>query len=94
MDPRHAEKMKKARTMFNKLGNPSITDPVNWLFNQTNMRRVYEDAVSTKMHPLNMSADLMDYMKFMYDSFPAGYSETLINEFKAQGGVTGNVQRF
>jgi hypothetical protein len=48
------------------------------------MRRIYEDSVSNKMHPLNISADLVDYMKFMYDSFPDGYSETLLNEFKAR----------
>ena len=77
--------MTQARKMWVAMGGErtNILDPPNWLFNQQKMRAIYEDARSNESHPLNMSNVLMEYMKFMYTSFPSGYREILMQQLKA-----------
>jgi hypothetical protein len=86
MDPRHAEKMIFARKLWRDMNGAAhgIPDPPNWLFNQPNMRMMYEImcmGLSEGKSRSDLTPEFIKYFKFMYESFPPGYSDIILDEY-------------
>lgn len=66
----------------------NILDPVNWLANQENMRKLYESYINKTILSNNTLTEnlinnkLIKYMKFMYDNYPIGFGDELIKKCK------------
>ena len=77
MDQNHGAKMVIARKMWTDMCgmHHGIPDPPTWLFNQEKMRTLTEQFGM-------MPHDMMKYFKYMYDSFPPGYKDVVMAEYK------------
>ena len=63
---------------------PDLLDPTIWIYNQTQMRQSWEifkaDIMKTKdFGKLMLNCSFSKYMKFMYDTYPAGFGDEIKN---------------
>ncbi len=75
-----------ARKMWTDMGGGchGIPDPPNWLYNQENMRMMYDVICmghAQGLHRSDISPELVGYFKYMYDAFPPGYNKIVLAEF-------------
>lgn len=73
-----------------------LVDPIQWIMNQDQMRMMWEKFVSKFDHTSNkiitdvlLNNKFSDYMKFMYQTYPAGYGNKLLEGFRKGGWVDG-----
>lgn len=77
------EKYFTAKNLFDACNQENNgVDPVNWLHNQDEMRKLWEDFIhKTKQSPLlsavMLSGPFADYNNFMYDTYPPGFGKAM-----------------
>ena len=86
MDPYHAEKMTFACTLWRGMNGDAhgIPDPPTWLFNQRNMRMMYDVmcmGLAQGKRRSDVTPEFVNYFKFMYDAFPPGYSDVILDKY-------------
>ena len=89
MEINYNELLDKANELYLKskaIDSNSIC-PVNWLYNQDKLRSAWEFFAekSKNLGPFEniiMDNEFSQYMKFMYNAFPAGYGEIIKKEAK------------
>ena len=89
MEINYNELLDKANELYlkSKSIDSSSIDPVNWLYNQDKLRIAWEFFAekSKNLGPFEsiiMDNEFSQYMKFMYNAFPAGYGEIIKKEAK------------
>lgn len=63
----------------------NLPDPVNWIYNQDNMRKAWEQYINKNsdvdipiyMKNLMLNNDLTNYMGFMYKYYPSGFGNKM-----------------
>ena len=80
MEIYYNELLDKANELYlkSKTVDCKSIDPINWLYNQDELRNAWE-----LFESIIMDNEFTQYMKFMYNSFPAGCDEILKKESKS-----------
>ena len=89
---------KKAQQELTEEDTDDILDPINWLGNQFAMRASWESYVSSirdgklpefLKDQMLKNNPVSKYLKFMYDTYPAGYGDELIKRCNNNVGCDG-----
>ena len=91
MEINYNEQLDKANELYLKskaIDSNSIC-PINWLYNQDKLRNAWEffEDKSKNLCPFEniiMDNEFSQYMKYMYNAFPAGYGEIIKKEAKSK----------
>lgn len=74
--------------MYKRIHDKMTPDPISWLANQYNMRKLYELLIENNEEPILKDIFFSgrnrwtEYMKFMYISYPPGFGRAIMNEIK------------
>ena len=93
MEKNYEEILNEANELYlkSKTIDCNSIDPVTWIVNQNKLRNSWELFVEKSdnlgiFKPVIMDNDFSKYMKFMYDSFPAGYCDII------KKAITNNIE--
>jgi hypothetical protein len=72
----------------------ALPEPVTWIYNQDTMRKMWEDFKDKceKMGPFGnmlINNSYGNYMKFMYDNYPAGFRKKMMEAYNRGVGFDG-----
>lgn len=86
--------LNEARTLYSQVKNSSdedneILDPVQWVYNQTEMRESWEKYLNDisqiengEFLNMQINNDLSKYMNYMCENFPMGFGDALLYKVK------------
>jgi hypothetical protein len=84
MEKNYDELLNEANELYlkSKVIDGNSIDPITWICNQNKLRSSWEMFVEKSNNlgvykPIIMENEFSKYMKFMYDSFPAGYCDII-----------------
>ncbi len=79
-----------------KKENNSILDPVNWINNQNQMRKSWEEFIepfknNESMRKVMLNNSFGAYMNFMYKSYPSGFGDELRKGWEKGTSIDGTL---